>query len=240
MKRILLALAVAFCGVSSSAQSATFSSNKGGWGMEVFGDFKVQNTPIALADIGPGYTFYKPPFEQSRDWVYRQWSIGCSGFYTWYPLKNSKMAGLTHVFARFGLGGEFNRYGYNDQFLFNSEILLGYTLSFKNVSLDLYTGSKGKFAPNRRSYTGPYGMVAPGIEGYAQDVSQLPVYTTHMYTGGAYWSFGAMLKIQHVGINVAYNQGISDFEHYSSPDRKYIAPNPRALNTMTVGVQYYF
>ncbi|MDE6397024.1 MAG: hypothetical protein K2K84_07120 [Muribaculaceae bacterium] len=240
MKRIFLALLVAFCGISGSAQSTSFSSDKGGWGVSIFGDLKVENTPVMLAALGPGYTFYGPPFEQRRDMVYRQWSIGCSGFYTWYPLTNSKTAGLTHVFARFGLGGDFNRYGYNDQFLFNSEILLGYTFSFKNVSLDLYTGPKGKFAPNRRSYTGPYGMVSVYPDEYPNDVSQLPVYTTRMYTGGAYWSFGATLKIQHVGINLSYNQGISDFEYYSSPDLKYLPANPRALNTMTVGLQYYF
>ena len=240
MKKILIALIVGLFGVSTQAQSTTFSSDKGGWGVSVFGDFKVEKTPVMFWYPGPGYKFYDAPFEQDRYRIYRQWSIGCEGIYTWYPLKNSKATGLTNIFARFGLGGEFNRYGYNDQFLFNSEILLGYTFSFKKMSLDLYTGPKGKFAPRRRSYTGPYGRVSEYPDEYPNDVSELPIYTTRMYTGGAYWSFGATLKIQHIGINVGYNQGISDFEHYSSPDRKYFDPNPRALNTMTVGLLYYF
>lgn len=184
MKKLLLSLVVVLMGTAAQAQSTSYTSDKGGWGVSVFGDFKVENTPVLIGDLDPGTEFYNGPFEQK--FVYRQWSIGCSGLYTWYPLKNNKVAGLTHIFARFGLGGEFNRYGYNDQFLFNSEILLGYTFSFKNVSLDLYTGPKGKFAPFRRSYTGPYGLVTPGTPNTAHDVSELPIYTTNMYTGGAY------------------------------------------------------
>ncbi|MDE6397424.1 MAG: hypothetical protein K2K84_09135, partial [Muribaculaceae bacterium] len=185
-----------------------------------------------------------PRFEQEN--ISDQWSVGGSVFYNWHPLTSTNSPALKQFFTRFALGGEFNRYGSNDQFLFNAQVLLGYSFKFDKICLDVYTGPTGKFAPRVRSFTGPYGYVydsdyLPELD-LPRDKSELPVWTIKMYTGGVYWTFGVGLRINHFGINLGYNQSLSDFERFRRLENsQYIKywSNP-LLNSMTAGLQYFF
>lgn len=218
-KAITLILTFLTCVLSAKSQSDGFQI-KNGWGVSLYSDFTVKEYYEGVIGITA-----QAPFEQL--WVSKMYSFGANASYTIFPFK--KCSGLKFpFFTRFVLGGEYNKYGDNESFIFNAEALLGYTFKIKKIGIEIFTGPKGKFAPYTRSYK-------------TKDKLNKSK-TIKMYSGGLYWTAGVGLRSQHVGFSVSYNQGLTkDFEHLWSPtNKKEYFFNIALFNTMTIGLQYYF
>lgn len=216
---------------------------KDGFGVEVQSTFRVECRDIEIVGGPNGGHRCKQEYDKNPGknyWgIQNSWAVGAGAYYTYHPFKALNNSGLSHIFTRFGLGGEFMKYDSDKMFLFNAKVLLGYTFKFGNFGIDVFTGPTGRFAPKKDSYDS-YDFAVPrpefpGLPGYE---SRPVKYKT--YYGAMAWTVGVNLNFRHIGFSVAYNAPLTDMEHYSSPDHSIsFWPRPQFKN-MTVGLHYFF
>ena len=159
-------------------------------------------------------------------------SIGANANYTWHPFRPGAFFSQ-RFFMRFSLGGEYMECQEDHDellfrnFMFDTKVLLGYSLIIKNMCFNIFTGPTGRFIP------------------YKNHKKSRPYHSSESYyIGSADWTFGLEARFRNWGVNFAYKQPmtclIRQYRTLLSNGESFRSENHETFNSFVFGASYYF